>query len=303
MELYRDEQKNGVRNLEIMTGVIKNVIKEFKGGVGKVVLKIVLRTPLNSFRFFFILIVSTLWTAYEFRKKIGNILDYKKALNNSQKNIVFLFNCFLNKTYDRIFPRLIAENPKKYLKYVCIEGEEYVRQLMDNDRGVILISGHFGPVFFRTLLFKEVFGIGISSFSSAGIKKYALNSSAKIHKIFSSFPIYVVGEEKQFQEGLLRKEWINFPNDVPVKERGSCHHTLLGKNIYFSEFPFKVSIKYNIPILFVGITKIKRQYYVSIFPIDEFCTQEEGLKKYIVLLERLLCHDPYAGFYFAENHF
>ena len=29
-------------------------------------------------------------------------------------------------------PHLVAENPKKYLKYVCIEGEEYVRQFMDN---------------------------------------------------------------------------------------------------------------------------------------------------------------------------
>ena len=45
-------------------------------------------------------------------------------------------------------------------------------------------------------------------------KKKVCNSSAKLHKINSSFPYYAVGEEKQFQEGLLRKEWINFLNDV-----------------------------------------------------------------------------------------
>lgn len=285
-----------------MTGAIENAIKEFKGGVEKVVLKIALWTPLNSYRFFFGLVVLTLWDAYTCRKKIVNILGYKKAIKNSQNNIVFLFNCFLSKTYDRIFSHIIAENPKKYLKYVCIEGEEYVRQLMDNDKGVILISGHFGPMF-RTLLFKEVFGIGVSSFLGADNKKKFYNSSAKKHKIICSFPIYAVGEEKQFQEGLLRKEWINFLNDLPVKKRGPDHHTLFGKNIYFSELPFKLSIKYNIPILFVGTTRTKHQYLLSILPIAEFCTQEEGLEKYIALIEKLLCHDPYASNFIAEKYF
>ena len=138
-----------------MTGSIKNTIKELKGGLEKVISRIVPWTPLNSRRFSFLLIVSKLWTAYEFRNKIGNLLMHKKALNNSQKSILFIFNCFLNKTYDRIYPHVMAENPMKYLKDVCIEGEEYVRQLIDNDRGVILISAHFGPMFLLTLLFKN----------------------------------------------------------------------------------------------------------------------------------------------------
>ena len=285
-----------------MTVSIENAVKRFKGGVKKVVLKIALWTPLNSYLFLFVLVVSTLWTAYASRKKIENILEYKNALKNHQKNIVFLFNYFLNKTYDRIFSHLIAEDPKKYLKYVCIEGAEYVRQFMNNDRGVILITGHFGPMF-RTLLFKEVFGIGVSSFARADSKEYLCNSSAKKHKIISSSPIYIVGEEKQFLEGLLRKEWIIFLNDVPLKKRASCHHTLFGKIIHFSELPFKLSIKHNIPILFVGTTKIKRQYHLSILPIDEFYTQGEGLEKYIALIEKMLCHDPYKGNCIAEECF
>jgi len=287
-----------------MTGAIDNAVKEFKEGVKRVIVKIAYWTPLNSYRFFFVLLVSTFWNAYAFRKKSGNILGYKKALNNSQNNIVFLFNYFLNKSYDRLFVHLIAENPKNYLKYVCIEGEKYVSQLklMDNDKGVILITGHFGPEF-RTLLFKEVFGIGPSAFMSVGNKKIFYNSSAKKHKIITSFPIYAVGEEEQFLEGLLRKEWIIFLNDVSLKKRGSLKRTLFGKNIYFSELPFNFSIKYNISILFLGTTRTKRQYQLSILPIDEFYTQEEGVEKYIALIEKLLCHDPYAGDFIAEKYF
>lgn len=285
-----------------MTDTIKNMLKEFNEKAERAVFETALRTPLNSYRFLFILVVVTLWDIYMCREKIGNIMRYKKAINNSQRNIVFLFNCFLSKSYDWIFHHIVAENPDKYLKYVCIEGEEYVRKLMDKDTGVILISGHFGPLF-RTQLFKEMFGIGVSSFASVDNKKMYYNSSEKKHKIISSFPIYAVGEEKEFQKGLLRKEWINFLNDVPVEERDSQKHTLFGKKIYLSEFPFKVAIKYNIPILFVGTTRIKSQYYVSILPIDEFYTPGEGLEKYIALLEKLLCRDPHAGSIIAEYHF
>jgi lauroyl/myristoyl acyltransferase len=285
-----------------MNDTMKNMLKKFNEKVEKFVLKAASWTPLNSCRFLFILVVVTLWNIYIFREIIGNIIRYKKAINNSQRNVVFVYNCFLSESYNWIFRHLVAENPNKYLKYVSIEGKEYVRRLMDKDTGVILISGHFGPMF-RTLLFKELFGIGVSSFATADNKKKYLNSPEKKNKIISSFPIYAVGEEKQFQEGLLRKEWINFLNDVPVEKRGSHNYTLFGKNIYLSEFPFKVSLKYNIPILFVGTTRIKRQYHVSIMPMNEFHTQGEGLEKYIALLETLLCRDPYAGSFIAEYHF
>lgn len=281
---------------------MKNIFKKYLEKQDKVVIKAALWTPLNSYRFLFIFGFLALQHFHIGRKKIGNIIRYKKAIKNSQRNIVFLFNCFLNRGYDWIFPCLFAENPRKYWKYVCIDGKEYVKQLMDKDTGVILISGHFGPIL-QTLLFKEVFGISLSTFASAEVKKRIFNSSAKIDKIKSSFPYYVVGEEKQFQEGLLRKEWINFLNDVPVKKRSSDNPNLFGKDVYLSELPFKVSLKYNIPILFVGMTRIKRQYHVSILPISEFSTQREGLEKYVALLEKLLSRDPYAGTFIAEVHF
>lgn len=265
-------------------------------------LKTALRTPLNSYRFFSILFTVTLCHIYMNRKDIGSIIRYKKAINHYQKNILFVFNYFLRNSYDLIFTDLIAEKPKKYLNYIYIEGKEYVRQLMDKNTGVILLSGHFGPLF-RTLLFKEVFGISVSSFAAPETIKALKNPSQTINKMFASAPLYAVGEEEQFQEALLRKEWISFLNDVPVKKRGDDKYFLFGKNIYLSELPFKISLKYNIPIMFIGITMSKHQYHVSILPMDNFHTQKEGLKKYIAMVERMLRCDPYAGNYIAVKHF
>lgn len=139
------------------------MIKKFNEITGKYILKTALVIPLNSFRFSFILVVITLWDILNCRKIIGSLLRYRKAIKSTQTSFI-LFKCFMSRNYDWLFQYLIAENPKQYLQYVCMEGEEYVRRLMKKDTGVILISGHFGPLF-RTLIFKEIFGIGVSNFA------------------------------------------------------------------------------------------------------------------------------------------
>lgn len=278
------------------------MIKQFSKIAEKYILKAALKVPLNSYRFRIILIIVTLWDILYCLKKIKSFLRYQKAMKNDQHSVVFIFNCFLSANYDWLFPNLIAENPQKYLQYVRMEGEECVRRLMEKDTGVLLITGHFGP-FFLTLLFKKYFGIRTSSFASVENKKLFTTSSKKKHKIISSNPIYGVGEETQMQEGLLKKQWINFYNDVPVSQRGSHHYTLFGKNVYMSELPFKISLKYNIPILFIGITKSKLQYHISITPVDDFDTQQEGLRKYLALIEKMLCRYPYSGCFIAMEHF
>jgi len=285
-----------------MSTALKNAMINSTIEIKLLVLRIALRLPLNSYRFTMMLNAWTLWYAFRRRHKIGGILRYKKALKNSQNSIAFVFNCFRSHNYGRIFPHLLAENPKKYLRYIRMEGEKHVRQMISKDTGVILISGHFGPMF-RTFLFKEVFDIGVSTFSNMRFKEKVSASRAKLHQVNSSFPYYAVGEEKQFQEGLLRKEWINFLNDVPVGKRDSNQQTLFGKRIYFSELPFKLSLKYNIPVLFVGTTKISRDFFVSIAPIEGFQTPAEGLRQYIGLVEKTLIRDPYANLYIAETFF
>jgi len=278
------------------------MIKRFTQIAEKYILKAALMVPLNSYRFRMILIIVTLWDILHCLKKIKNFLRYQKAMKNSQNSVIFIFNFFLGANYNWLFKDLIAENPKKYLQYVCIEGEGHVKKLMERDTGVLLVTGHFGP-FFLTLLFKEFFSIRTSSFASVRNKKIFTTSFEKRNKIISSNPIYAVGEETQMQEGLLKKQWINFYNDVPVAKRGSLSYTLFGKNVYMSELPFKISLQYNIPILFIGITKNKLQYHVSITPLDDFDTQQEGLGKYVALIETLLCRDPSSGCFIAIEHF
>jgi len=283
--------------------MIKESVAQFKEKTKNSAFKAVLRLPPDSCIFRFVLVVFTFWTAYLSRKRIANLLKYKKAVNNTEGNIRFLFKCYFRKSYDRIFPHLLAENPGKYLKYVRMEGEEHIKRFKENNTGVIVLSGHFGPAF-RTLLFKEVYSMPVSTFVDSSYKIKVCNSPAKLYRINSSFPYYGVGEEKQFREALQRGEWINFLNDVPLmKKRDSQNIAILGQRVFLSELPFKVSVNDNIPILFIGVTLKKLRYTVSALPMDKFDTQKNGLGKYLLLIENVLRADHYSGIYIGENHF
>jgi hypothetical protein len=72
---------------------LKNIFKKYLEKQDKVVIKAALCTPLNSYRFLFILGFLTLQHFHIGRKKIGNIILYKKAIKNSQGNVEFLLNC------------------------------------------------------------------------------------------------------------------------------------------------------------------------------------------------------------------
>ena len=250
-------------------------------------------------------LLMALFTLQNLKKEkyaIERIVRYKEVLGSSENNARFVFKCFYSRSYDILYRHLFVENPQRYLQYIHIDGKEHVRRLLGQDTGVILISGHFGPNI-RNLLFKEVFGIDAVAFVGPTYKEEIDTSSGKLYETLSLYKYYLVGEERQLQEGLKKNEWIVFLNDYPVKKRESNIQTLFGKRVYFSELPFKLALELNIPLLFFGTTRIKNQYQVSIMPLDNFKTKQEGLAKYISIVEDLLRRDPYAGFFTAANQF
>jgi len=295
--------------MKFLAGVSEKIIlkgKEaedaFRNFKRRLFIKTVLKMSPGSCGFTLLMALFTLQNLKKEKYAIERIVRYKEVLGSSENNARFVFKCFYSRSYDMVYRHLFVENPQKYLQYIHIDGKEHVRRLLGQDTGVILISGHFGPNI-RNLLFKEVFGIDAVAFVGPTYKEEIDTSSGKLYETLSLYKYYLVGEERQLQEGLKKKEWIVFLNDYPVKKRESNIQTLFGKRVYFSELPFKLALELNIPLLFFGTTRIKNQYQVSILPLDNFKTKQEGLAKYISIVEDLLRRDPYASFFTATNQF
>lgn len=295
--------------MKFLAGVSEKIIlkgKEaedaFRNFKKRLFIKTVLKMSPGSCGFTLLMALFTLQNLKKEKYAIERIVRYKEVLGSSENNARFVFKCFYSRSYDILYRHLFVENPQRYLQYIHIDGKEHVRRLLGQDTGVILISGHFGPNI-RNLLFKEVFGIDAVAFVGPTYKEEIDTSSGKLYETLSLYKYYLVGEERQLQEGLKKKEWIVFLNDYPVKKRESNIQTLFGKRVYFSELPFKLALELNIPLLFFGTTRIKNQYQVSIMPLDNFKTKQEGLAKYISIVEDLLRRDPYASFFTATNQF
>jgi hypothetical protein len=295
--------------MKFLAGVSEKIIlkgKEaedaFRNFKKRLFIKTVLKMSPGSCGFTLLMALFTLQNLKKEKYAIERIVRYKEVLGSSENNARFVFKCFYSRSYDILYRHLFVENPQRYLQYIHIDGKEHVRRLLGQDTGVILISGHFGPNI-RNLLFKEVFGIDAVAFVGPTYKEEIDTSSGKLYETLSLYKYYLVGEERQLQEGLKKNEWIVFLNDYPVKKRESNIQTLFGKRVYFSELPFKLALELNIPLLFFGTTRIKNQYQVSIMPLDNFKTKQEGLAKYISIVEDLLRRDPYASFFTATNQF
>lgn len=295
--------------MKFLAGVSEKIIlkgKEaedaFRNFKKRLFIKTVLKMSPGSCGFTLLMALFTLQNLKKEKYAIERIVRYKEVLGSSENNARFVFKCFYSRSYDILYRHLFVENPQRYLQHIHIDGKEHVRRLLGQDTGVILISGHFGPNI-RNLLFKEVFGIDAVAFVGPTYKEEIDTSSGKLYETLSLYKYYLVGEERQLQEGLKKNEWIVFLNDYPVKKRESNIQTLFGKRVYFSELPFKLALELNIPLLFFGTTRIKNQYQVSIMPLDNFKTKQEGLAKYISIVEDLLRRDPYASFFTATNQF
>ena len=295
--------------MKFLAGVSEKIIlkgKEaedaFRNFKKRLFIKTVLKMSPGSCGFTLLMALFTLQNLKKEKYAIERIVRYKEVLGSSENNARFVFKCFYSRSYDILYRHLFVENPQRYLQYIHIDGKEHVRRLLGQDTGVILISGHFGPNI-RNLLFKEVFGIDAVAFVGPTYKEEIDTSSGKLYETLSLYKYYLVGEERQLQEWLKKNEWIVFLNDYPVKKRESNIQTLFGKRVYFSELPFKLALELNIPLLFFGTTRIKNQYQVSIMPLDNFKTKQEGLAKYISIVEDLLRRDPYASFFTATNQF
>lgn len=230
-------------------------------------------------------------------KEWKQLLRYKDLVACADNSLKFLVYFFLRRSTDLISGMMIVENPEKFLPNIQINGQEYVQKLKSNRHGVLVISNHGGPIMLQTFLFTQIMGIPLGSFTNR-MSRWAKKRSILLEgeKVFKSLPCYRTGEEKSLLKGLLSGGWVNMLLDTPMAyENANCR--LLNRDTALSLFPFRVSIKHSIPLLFVGIVQSFKDgtIKVSIEPVENFSTSTQGLEQYAEKLERLLREDPYGN--------
>lgn len=243
--------------------------------------------------------IYAVFKALEVRNHMSNIQHFRKNIGCEESNLTFLTKYFIRRSSDAMLGRLLCESPEYYFSCIEIEGEEHVQKLTGLDRGVLVLGSHGGPVMLRSFLFWEKFGIPLGSFASK--KSYIRNQNRQPllarDRLLKSMPFYSAGQEKKLLQGILGGEWVNMLIDYKLNSQHPVNCYIAGRHAALSEFPFRISLKYNIPILFTGIIRSQNsdKVLVNIQPLTDFNNPTEGLGLYVKNLEVLLKKDPYSN--------
>nr|WP_321358065.1 hypothetical protein [uncultured Draconibacterium sp.] len=229
-------------------------------------------------------------------KKWETYIEYKNIIGNNKNGIQFIINTYTRKISNSILSRVLYSYPDYFSKYVILKGEHYVKDLQHSNKGVLVIGNHGGPFMLQTFLFSKIFNIPLSSYSASWLKNNK-NFGEEINQLIEESPVYFTGEEKKFLNALLSGEWINILLDVTVNSHHSPNCVFANHNIQFSKFPFRIALKYDIPILYVEIKREEKgnKIQINIQPINNFLNAEEGLNKYVQYLESTIFSDNYSN--------
>ena len=226
------------------------------------------------------------------------LLRYRDITGCPDNKIFFLFNYFFRRSTEPILGMMICEKPEKFLPQIRITGGEHVTKLKDSAHGVLVIGNHGGPQLLQSFLFAQVFGVPLGSYTDR-FNRWARERPAltACERIFKSQPCYRTGQEKALLKGLLSGVWVNMLLDSPLQQQLLNNCRLLGSDVALSQFPFRISLQYAVPLLFVGIERSAEsgRILVTIEPIENFDNPLEGLSLYVEKLEKILRTDPYGN--------
>ncbi|NQT93959.1 MAG: hypothetical protein HQ559_14455 [Lentisphaerae bacterium] len=225
----------------------------------------------------------------------ADLLDYRRSTGVRWPPAAFLGRLYNRRAADRLLGMLLAEHPEKIPTCLTIEGEEHVKRLAAGRRGVIVLAGHRGPFGLQTLVFDHCFGVDLASYVGKWSEKVP-RSRLKRDRLIMRMPKFLVGREKGLLKYLLNGGWVNILNDRHQGPDRLVNAELRGRRVAISEFPFKVSLKHGIPLLFVGMTKPEtgNRLLLRIDPISDFADPSGGVRKYVGNLEQASCRDPYC---------
>jgi predicted LPLAT superfamily acyltransferase len=142
------------------------------------------------------------------------------------------------------------------------EGEHYLRQMVDEGKGGLLISAHIGNFEMAGHMLERLntkVNIIMLDAEHQKIKKYLSSVTQK------SFHIIAIGEDNahifEISEALKNHEIVCMHGDRFMPGSKTIQCDLLGMKAYLPSGPFYLAMKYNVPVSYVFAMKEKSRHY------------------------------------------
>jgi|GEM_PF-4983333 len=230
--------------------------------------------------------------------RLGRLEAYRKGV--APETGLFRFALKYYSTYARIYllSHLIYDDTGSLGSYVSVEGSDAVKRAMQEGRGVIILGCHYGPPVMMPVL-RELCGIPVRVVTG---ERVHFNVTAALKPLLTPKMRYISPEEV-FRAGKDTAKVIRhlhgggalyILNDLNSSGPGVTAVDFLGRKINFSNFPFKASLKYSVPLFFTILRDDGPEHYnLEFIPFDDSLGVEGGLKSYMSLVASQIKTSPY----------
>ncbi len=214
----------------------------------------------------------------------------------------YVLRFFMQAGRDRVWAHAYYEGDSRLDRFVTVEDLPALRGAVEKGRGVLLLGAHYGPFITRLALYKHgtdvrqliaADSIGQAEALSAVVLK-PLRSRQLSFFLESERPLTAGKSEKEMARCLRAGGVVHMMLDFPGVGPGSVPARILGLPVKFNGFPFRLALRYDIPLLFCFFEQAPRAgYRLRFVPLPPFSTPDEGAQAYALLLQQRLQEDPF----------
>ncbi len=237
--------------------------------------------------------------------KIGQwsaIRRFARHSGSSLPALLYILKYFVQQGKDAVWGYVYCEAPFVLDQYVTTQDVEAVKYAIARGKGAIVLGAHYGPVLYTYMLNRMHFNVKallaqafVTQLHNAGT--LVLNTIRSKKVIFFNDPGIVLvskEDEKHFVEH-VRKGGVVVTNiDFPGPMGKGETVPLFGLSIRPHAFPFRLALKYDIPVFFCLFHNIRRRgYRMDFIPSGEYATPEEGFRRYLSRLQAQIEEYPF----------
>ena len=216
--------------------------------------------------------------------------------------LLYIAKYFVQQGKDGVWGYVFCEAPSVLDQYVTIQNVEAMKQALAKGKGAIVLGAHYGPVLCTYMLDRMHFDV--KSLVSKSFVRHLHNAgtlvlkplrSKKIRFLNESGVFLVSREEEKYLFDHVRKGgMVKMDIDYPGPSKNAETAPFLGISISPHLFPFRLALKYDVPVFFCFFNRNKYgAYLINFIPSGEYSTPEEGFRRYLYRLQTQIEEHPF----------
>lgn len=217
-----------------------------------------------------------------------------------ERRSAFANKYFIGLSKCRVFTTLFYEAPDCLRQYISMQGHEALMEAAAHGKGLVILGAHYGPAVITDTLTQK--GFDIRTVYATDWRAFIEETSGRtLPGLMRNRWVFMADPARSFVAGRDERRILRHLNtggavvmtiDAPRDDAGGTITDFLGRELRLNHFPFKLALKYDVPVFFYA-TEETHQGYVIDFNAVAFDSAEDGLAQYAAFFSDRIRRSPH----------